>query len=90
MFRFLKPLFVVALVWTLCIAPSFALAEDPVNINTATVEELTSLPGIGKVIAQRIIKHREEYPFRIKEDIMQVKGIGPVKCERLKSLITVE
>ncbi|WP_252381224.1 ComEA family DNA-binding protein [Desulfovulcanus ferrireducens] len=90
MFRFLKALFVVALVWTLCIAPSFALAGEPVNINTATVEELISLPGIGPVIAERIIKYREKYPFRIKEDIMQVKGIGPVKCERLKSLITVE
>ncbi len=61
-----------------------------VNINTATAEELTLLPGIGKALAQRITEHRELYgPFKRIEDLGNVDGIGQKKLEGLLEYITV-
>jgi competence protein ComEA len=62
-----------------------------VNINTATVEQLDTLPGIGPAIAQRIVDYRQANgPFAEPEDIMNVSGIGPATFEKLQDLITVE
>jgi len=61
-----------------------------ININTATLEALDTLPGIGPVIAQRIINHRDANgPFQSIEAIQDVEGIGPATYARLKNLITV-
>jgi len=61
-----------------------------VNINTATAEELDTLPGIGPAIAQRIIEYRQANgPFQSIEEIKNVSGIGDKLFERLKDLITV-
>ncbi len=61
-----------------------------VNINSATLEELDTLPGIGPVTAQKIIDFREANgPFASVEAIQDVAGIGPATFERLKDLITV-
>jgi competence protein ComEA len=62
-----------------------------VNINTATAEELDTLPGVGPSIAQRIIDYRTKHgPFQSIEDIKNVKGIGDVTFEKLKDKITVQ
>jgi len=63
--------------------------EGKININTCTKEQLTTLPGIGEVLADRIIQYREDTPFKSIEDIMNVSGIGEKKFEGIKDLIIV-
>ena len=63
---------------------------DLININTASLEELDSLPGIGPTTAQRIIDYRTENgPFTTIDQIMDVSGIGPATYDEIKNLITV-
>jgi len=61
-----------------------------VNINTATVSELDTLPGIGPAYAKAIIDYRTQNgPYIRIDDIVKVKGIGPKTFEKLKSKITI-
>lgn len=72
--------------------PTFldAEEEDKINLNTASAEELTSLPGIGEVLAARIVAYREEHgPFQTLDDIMQVSGIGSKVVEEIRDLATL-
>ncbi len=65
-------------------------AGGPVNLNTATAQDLDALPGIGPVLAQRIIDHRgEQGPFRTVEQLDDVPGIGPAIAAELAELVTV-
>ena len=65
-------------------------APSPVNINSAGLDELDALPGIGPSTAQSIIDDRTQNgPFASVEDIMRVSGIGEKKFEKLSSLICV-
>lgn len=62
----------------------------PVNINTADADTLTALPGIGQVLAERIVAYRQQNgSFRAVEEIMKVEGIGEKKAEAILELITV-
>ena len=59
-----------------------------VNINTASIEILTKLPGVGEKTAEKIIEYRKSYgKFKSSEDIMNVKGIGKGKYEKMKDFI---
>jgi competence protein ComEA len=63
----------------------------PIDINTADVEELALLPGIGPSLAERIVSYRETYgPFTEAWQIVNVSGIGPSKYEAIQNLIAVE
>ncbi|NES29081.1 ComEA family DNA-binding protein [Micromonospora terminaliae] len=62
----------------------------PVNLNTATLAQLDALPGVGPVLAQRILDHRDQHGgFRSVSDLRQVDGIGDARYEQLKDLVTV-
>ncbi|MEO3744916.1 ComEA family DNA-binding protein [Plantactinospora sp. B5E13] len=63
---------------------------EKVNLNTATAAQLDALPGVGPVLAQRIVDHRERSGgFRAVGDLRQVTGIGDARYEDLKDLVTV-
>ena len=57
------------------------------NLNTATLAELESLPGIGPVLARRIVEAR---PFQSVDDLARVKGIGPRRLEEVRPLVRAE
>lgn len=65
--------------------------EQCVNINTAGVDELQTLPGIGQELARRIVESRtQDGEFRIPEDILRVSGIGQGTLSKILDYITVE
>ena len=65
--------------------------QGTVNINTATLEELQTIKGIGKKKAEAILQYRKEHgPFRTKEDLLQVKGIGKKALEAIENQVTFQ
>ena len=62
-----------------------------VNINTASAREMEQLPGVGKVIAERIVAYREQYGrFRRPEELLMVNGVSDKKFRVLQAIIIVE
>jgi len=73
------------------IQSSLPVLQTRININTASANELETLPGIGKSLAERIIAHREKYgPFRRPEHLIIVRGISDKRFRALRDLVTVE
>ena len=76
-----------------CVITTSRAAEEPVtpeptppvDVNTADVDELDTLYGIGPALAQRIIDYREEHgPFNSLEELLEVKGIGEATLEKFR------
>ena len=67
-----------------------ASGSAPVDLNSATVDQLDALPGVGPVLAQRIVDWRQAHGgFRTIDDLQQVPGIGARKLSDLKALVVV-
>ena len=65
--------------------------QGTININTATLEELQTIKGIGKKKAEAILQYRKEHgSFRTKEDLLQVKGIGKKALEAIERQVTFQ
>ena len=74
--------------------PALGAAGDEkaprVNLNTATIDDLTTLPGIGPSYAKRIVDFREKNgPFKRVEDLLNVQGIGEKTLEKIRDRITL-
>lgn len=68
-----------------------AVSGGKINVNSATAEQLETLPGIGPVLAKSIIEDRQRRgPFRSLADLDRVKGIGPKTLENLRPHVTIE
>ncbi len=80
-----------ALISCLLLSLSIAGEEEKIDLNTATSDQLQSLPGIGPVLAGRIIEYRESQGgFDRLEDLMNVFGVGPKRFESIRDRITLE
>ena len=71
--------------------PEAGAGRQGINLNTATVDELVQLPRVGRAVAERIVKYREDHgPFKRPEDLLAVRGIGEKTLERLLPDLRVE
>jgi comEA protein len=62
----------------------------PININTATSEELQQVPGIGPVTAEKILTMRKSYgAFKSVDDLLAIKGLGKKRLEKMRKYLTV-
>jgi competence protein ComEA len=87
---------VLALSLVALVAPGLASAASKpqptgrVNVNTASVEQLTALPGVGPALAARIVEHRQKSgAFRTTQEVMSVKGIGEKNFAKIEAWLTV-
>ena len=71
-------------------AGPMAVSQQSINLNTASLEELMLLPGIGQQLAGLIIEKRQQAPFLFLEDLLAVPGFGASRIEALRSLAYVE
>jgi competence protein ComEA len=88
----MKYLSAVLIVLSLLLSvPAFAESAGPVNVNTADVETLSSLKGIGQSRAEAIVAYREANgPFRSLHELTQVRGVGERTIEENMDRITLE
>jgi len=67
------------------------LRVEMVNLNTADAEEIATLPGVGEVLAGRIVEYRQEFGgFKAIEDLLNVYGIGEGKLEAMRGKVYIE
>jgi len=64
--------------------------DKPVNLNTATSEQLQQVPGIGPATAGKILQMRKTYgPFKSVDDLLAIRGLGAKRLEKMRKYLTV-
>ena len=72
------------------LAAAKAAPTGKVNVNTASAEQLTALPGVGPKLAARIVEHRQkEGAFHSVQDLLNVKGIGEKNLAKIQGYVTL-
>ena len=72
-------------------AAATATTQFPINLNTATADQLEAIPGIGPVLAQRIIEYRQTHGrFQSVDELLEVRGIGPKRLENMRPYVVVK
>jgi len=72
-------------------AAATATTQFPINLNTATADQLEAIPGIGPVLAQRIIEYRQTHGrFQSVDELLEVRGIGSKRLESMRPYVTVK
>lgn len=84
-----KTVVCLSLLLVLAFVASPVFAVQKINLNTATVSQLSELPGIGGKTAQKIVDYRSKNKFLKVEDLLNVKGIGQKKFVKIKDLLVV-
>ena len=77
------------LVLALCVVGQPVLAQGKINLNTATIEQLVELKGLGEVKAQKIVEYRNKHKFTSVDQIIEINGIGEKILEKLRDQLTV-
>jgi competence ComEA-like helix-hairpin-helix protein len=80
-----------------CVLPATLLAakkkppSHPINLNTATADQLEEVPGIGPATAQKILDTRKSYgAFKSVDDLLSIKGIGQKRLDKMRKYLTVD
>ncbi len=86
-------LFLAILVFSVVAVPCAAKKKPPlkpVNLNTATSEELQQVPGIGPATAEKILQMRKSYgAFKSVDDLLAIRGIGKKRLDKMRKYLTV-
>ena len=81
----------LSLCLTFMLVSGAAFSADKINVNTANVEQLQMIKGVGSSTANAIVKYRKDHgEFKSVSDLVQVKGIGNKKLEKLSNQVTVK
>jgi competence protein ComEA len=84
----------VVIFLTLAFTPALAKKKPPshpINLNTATADQLEEVPGIGPATAQKILDTRKSYgAFKSVDDLLSIKGIGQKRLDKMRKYLTVE
>ncbi len=91
MSKYYAVVIIVMLLFEFALTKDFSIhpqSEQQININTASIEELAQLPGIGPALASRIVEHRRKHgPFKRPQDIIIVRGMNAKLYRRIARLI---
>ena len=80
-------IFSLSFAWP-AVAQTKGLVQEPININTASPEQLMALPGVGPKIAQALIEGRMQRPYQSSADLAEVKGVGEKRLLQWEGLVT--
>ena len=88
--RFVAALAVLLVIFAF-MGPVYGRDGERINVNKASAEELAKLQKVGPKFAVRIIEHRQKYgPFKLTEELMEIRGIGPHTYDKIKDQIIAQ